>query len=147
MLLSNKNSTRRGATAVEMAFVASLTALLMFGLLDYCLLTYTNQVVEAAAREGARYAIVNVTDTTMVSDTQAVVKSFMGGLDQKMTGYNCNVYLADANGNNIGAATSAQFGQYVCVEVTITYVPISPGLDYLKTFTIRSRSSMGSEAN
>ncbi len=132
---------------VEMAVVSSVFVLLLFGILEFCLVVYTFNVVENAAREGSRYGVVNVTDTTMINDTKAVVKNFMGGLDTKMTGYNCDVYLADANGANIGTATSATFGQYVCVDVQVTYVPLTPGLGFLKSFTIRSKSSMGSEAN
>lgn len=148
MLLATKPlAPRRAATVVELAVVILIFLMLLFGILEYCLVIYSYNVVENAAREGARYGVVNVTDTTMVSDTQTVVKNFMGGLDTKMQNYSCTVYLADANGNNIGNATTAQFGQYVCVEVSLDYVPITPGLIYLKTITLRSKSSMGSEAN
>lgn len=138
---------RKGATAVEMAAVVAVFSLLLFGILEYCMIVYSQNVVENAAREGARYAVVNSSDTTMIADTQAYVKSLMANLDTKEAPYTCNVYLADANGNNIGNATTAQFGQYICVDVTATYVPMTPGLLFLKTFTIRSKSSMTSEAN
>lgn len=147
MLVQRKRSQRLGATVIEMAVVSSIFVLMLFGIFEFCLVVYTYNVVENAAREGSRYGVVNVTDTTLVNDTKNVVKNFMGGLDTKMTGYNCDVYLADANGNNIGSASSATFGQYVCVDVQVTYVPTTPGLGFLKTFTIRSKSSMGSEAN
>ena len=148
MLLASKPLPRRsGATAVEFAAVATVFIMLLFGIMEYCLIIYTQNVVENAAREGARYAIVNVTDTTVVTDTQTYVLTVMGGLDTKMQNYKCNVYLADANGNNIGAAGTAQFGQYVCVDVSVDYVPITPGLLKLSTITVRSKSSMGSEAN
>ena len=83
----------------------------------------------------------------MVTDTQTYVKSLMGGLDKNMTAYSCNLYMADSSGNNIGAATGTQFGQYICCDVSVNYVPITPGLIYLKTITIRSKCSMISEAN
>ena len=148
MLLKSKPMSRRsGATAVEFAAVATVFIMLLFGILEYCLIIYTQNVVENAAREGARYAIVNVTDTTVVTDTQTYVLTVMGGLDTKMQNYSSKVYLADAYGNNIGSAGSAQFGQYVCVEISVDYVPITPGLLNLSTITVRSKSSMGSEAN
>ena len=140
-------ASRRGATAVELAFVIAIFVLILFGILEYCLIVYTYNVVENAAREGARYAVVNSSDPNLVVDTQNVVKNFMGGLDTKMTGYNCDVYMADASGTMTGAATSAQFGQYVCVDVKVNYVPITPVLIHLTTITLRSKSSMGSEAN
>jgi Flp pilus assembly protein TadG len=142
-----KQPRRRGATAVELAAVISVFVLLLFGILEYCLIIYTQNVVENAAREGARYAIVNSTDTNLVADTQSVVKNFLGGLDTRMANYSCNVYLADASGNSIGSASSATFGQYICVDVKLDYTPITPGLLHLATITIHSKSSMGSESN
>ena len=148
MLQQMKNKApRRGTTTVELAFVIVIFTMIMFGILEYCLIVYTTVIVENAAREGARYAVVNASDTTMVSDTQGYVLTLMGNLNTKDAPYACNVYLADTNGNNIGAATGAKFGQYICVDVSVTYTPVTPGLLYLKTFTIRSKSSMISESN
>jgi Flp pilus assembly protein TadG len=147
MLITKNTTQRRGATTVELAVVIVIFSMIMFGILEYCLIVYSQNIVENAAREGARYAVVNVTDTTMVADTQAYVKSLMMGLDTKEAPYSCDVYLADVNGNNIGDGTTAQFGQYVCVDVSVQYVPVTPGLLFLKTFTIRSKCSMISEAN
>ena len=147
MLLRNHTSRRSGATLVEFAAVCVVLTMIVFGIVEYCLIVYTTNIVENAAREGSRYAVVNVTDTTMVQDTKDLVKSYMFNLDTKMTAYNCDVYRADANGNYAGVATDAKFGEYVCVEVKLDYVPMTPGLLYLKKFTIRSKSSMGSEAN
>jgi len=144
---SQQRHTRSGATAVELAAVVAVFVLLFFGIMEYCLMIFAQQVVEAATREGARYAVVNSTNPTLVSDTQAVVKNFMSGLDKRYPNYNCNVYLADANGNNIGTPANAAFGQYICVDVTLDYVPVSPVLVRLGTFTIHSKCAMGSEAN
>jgi Flp pilus assembly protein TadG len=145
--LRRLNPARRGATAVEMAAVISVFVLLLFGILEYCLVLYATNVVENAAREGSRYAVVHVNDATVVADTQTVVKRFMGGLDKKMGNYTCNVYKSDSNGNNTGAAVNTQFGEYVCVQVSVVYVPMTPLLDKLKTFTIQTKCAMGSEAN
>jgi len=149
MLLAKKPSTSRsGATAVEMAAVSGVFILLLFGILEYCMIIYTQNVLENAAREGCRFAVVNSTAATMVSDTQNCVKNFMGGLDTKMTGYSCQVYQADSSGNNNNnGAANAQFGQYICVDVTLTYTPMTPGLTYLKTFTLHYKCCMISEAN
>lgn len=147
MILSRKNQPRRGATLVEFAFVAVLFVMVMFGILEFCLIVYTYNIVENAAREGARYGVVNVTDSTMVNDTKNHTKSYMANLDTKMKNYACNVYRSDSKGANLGAATDAQFGQYICVDVAVDYTPITPGLGYLKSFTLRSKCIMASEAN
>lgn len=143
-----RKAKRSGATVVELAAVVIVFSMLLFGILEYCLIVYATNVVENAAREGARYAVVNVTDATMVANTQAYVKSLMGSLDTKMANYSCSVYQADTVGTLTNSdPTGAKFGEYVCVEVKLDYVPITPGLLYLKTITLRSKSSMISEAN
>src|SRR5262249_31643193 len=114
---SNWRAPRDGATSVEFAAVSAVLILLLFAIMEFCMIIYTQNIVENAAREGSRYAIVNVSGSTMVSSTKAVVKSFMCNLDTKMSNYSCNVYLADANGNNINNdPTGAGFGQYICVD-------------------------------
>lgn len=147
ILSAQTRRRRRGATTVELAFVIAIFSLLLFGILEYCLILYTEHVVYNAAREGSRFAVVNTTGSTVITDTQNRVKAYLAGMDAKAKNYKCDVYLADSTGKSIGAASDAQFGQYVCVDVSLDYVPITPGLLHLKTFTIRAKSSMGSEAN
>jgi Flp pilus assembly protein TadG len=147
ILATTPNRHRAGATVVELAAVIIVFCMLMFGILEYCLIVFTQNVVENAAREGARFAIVSTSDATLVSDTQAYVLTLMDGINIKDAPYTCNVYMADSNGNNTGVATTAKFGQYICCDVSVTYTPVTPGLLYLKTFTIRSKCSMISEAN
>ena len=147
MLARKTNAKREAATAVELAAVLIIFVMLMFGMLEYCRLCFTMNVVENAAREGARYAVVNANDATVVSDTQAYVLSLMDGLNVEDAPYSCTLYQADATGNNIGSAAGVQFGQYICCDVSVTYVPVTPGLLFMKTITLRSKCSMMSEAN
>lgn len=148
MFLRRTMPQRRGTTAVETAAVAVVFLMFLFGILEYCRLIYVQQVVVNAAREGARFAIVNTTDTNLVADTQARVLSYMGGLNKTMQNYSCQVYAADTNGNNIGSPLNVPFGQYICVQVQLTYSPIVPSLLFLnQTMTISSKCCMGSEAN
>jgi Flp pilus assembly protein TadG len=143
-----RHARRRGAAAVETAAVAVVFLLFLFGILEYCRLIYVQQVVINAAREGTRYAIVNTTDTNLIADTQARVQSYMGNLDKTLQNYSCQVYAADSSGNNIGSPLNVPFGQYICVQVQLTYSPILPSFLYLnKTLTISSKCCMGSEAN
>ena len=139
---------RRGTTVVEMAAVIAIFCLLLFGMLEYCIMLYTMDVMQNAAREGARFAVVNSSDASLVSDTQTVVKNFMMGLDTKNTNYVCSVYLSDSSGNNIGDPTTATFGQNIGVQVSLTYKPITPGLLHLSSsFNFQTTACMASEAN
>src|SRR4051794_26357670 len=139
---------RSGGALVEMAAVLIIFVMMLFGIMEYCRLIYVRQILENAAREGARYAVVNTYNSTLVADTQAQVKKYMGGLDTSLKGYQCSVYMADSNGNNIGSPIDAPFGTWVCVQVQLTYVPITPGLLRMaNSMTLSSKCSMGSEAN
>lgn len=133
---------------VEMAFVVSIFMFLLFGIFEYCRFVFIRQVVVNAAREGARYAVVNTLDTTVVADTQTYVKTRMAGMDNQAKTYACLVYMADASGTNIGAAGSAGFGQYVAVQVDYDYSPVLPSFLFMNgTIKISSKSMMYSEAN
>ncbi|MBN9122466.1 MAG: pilus assembly protein [Planctomycetes bacterium] len=51
---------RRGMTIVESALVLSVFLLLLFGMFEYCRFLLVLHVSNNAAREGARYAVVNL---------------------------------------------------------------------------------------
>jgi Flp pilus assembly protein TadG len=138
---------RSGTTVVETAVVIGMFLMLLFGIFEYARLLYTRQLVTNAAREGARYAVCHTYDSTVVADTQKLVKTYLGGMDT-MPNYKCLVYQADTAGNNIGAATDTQFGVYIAVEISLTYTPLTPSFLHLNsTMTISSKCCMGSEAN
>ncbi len=148
MALKPRSRQRRAAHLVEMAAVVSVFLLFLFGIVEYCRFVFVRQVVVNAAREGARYAVVNTLDTTIVTDTQNYVKTRMAGLDKSVTGYSCQVYMADSNGNNVGYAGNAKFGEYVAVQIDCNYNAILPNFFFLgNTIKISSKSLMYSEAN
>jgi Flp pilus assembly protein TadG len=133
---------------VEFAAVALVFCMLLFGILEWALMLYTYDVLQNAAREGARFAVANGSDPNIVSDTQGYVQPLMMGLDTKMTGYACNVYLSDSKGNNLGSPVAATFGQPICVQVTLTYTPITPALFLpANAFNFQTKCVMCSEGN
>lgn len=140
---------RRGAAAVEMAVVCGIFFLMLFGIVEYCRLCFVRQVVINAAREGARYVVVRVPGPGgVVNDTKAYVKTKMVNLDAQTSHYDCGVYMADANGNDIGQAEDAKFGQLIAVEVQYDYTPILPSFLFMsKTLRLSSKCLMISEAN
>src|SRR5437016_51139 len=109
---------RRGATLiVEFTFVAIIFFMFLFGVIEYARLIFTQQVMLNAAREGARFAVVNSTDNNLVADTQNTVLQRMAGVNNSVKNYTCQVYAADSSGNNIGSATTVQFGQLIGVQI------------------------------
>ncbi len=137
---------RSGATLVETAVVISIALLFMFAIFEYGRFVMYRQIVENAAREGVRQAVVNTTTQTS-ADIQATVTQFMAG--QQLTNFSVQVYKADINtGANIGPWTDAAFGQGVAVEVTGDYKAMLPSFGFLKnTTTLRAKAIMRSEAN
>lgn len=139
---------RRGAAILEFAVVAVIFFLLLFGIIEYSLIVYYRNTVVNAAREGARYGVVNMDDTAIETDTKNKVKSFLFGLDSKLKNYGCDVYRSDATGNKIGNADAAAFGEYLAVHVYGDYQVRLPGLMFLKsTVKVQSKCLMCSEAN
>lgn len=147
MQIRNCNTPRRGATTVEVAFVAIIFLLFIFGIFEYGRFVFFHQLMINAAREGARYAVVNATGDTMVNDTIAVAKKKMSGFDTKV---NCafQVYKADSTGKNIGSAADTKFGELVAVQIDGEFHPILPSLLKLDSaIKMTTKSVMASEAN
>jgi hypothetical protein len=147
---SGERPTKRGAAVlVEMAAVVVVFLMLLFGVLEYCRFVFFKQLITNAAREGARFAVVNVpTLSTVQADTVARVAQVMASMDKQLPNYKVQVYQADVNGNNIGIPEAAGFGQYIAVEISGDYSPILPSFLFMgKTIKIQSKSMMYSEAN
>jgi Flp pilus assembly protein TadG len=145
---SDRRSERRGAAMIEMTFVLLIFLMLLFGIIEYGRLVYTREVIINATREGARYAVVNATSSSLEANTQAIVKERMYGLDKNTTFYDCQVYMSDSSGKKIGNANDAGFGSYIAVQVDYDYKPILPNfLRMNSSFRITFRDMMYSEAN
>ncbi len=142
--LHARHRVRQGGAIVEAALVLSLFVLFLFGIFEYSRLVFFKQLMDNAAREGARYAAINGSDPSLVTNTQNVVSTYMAGQDAPITS---TVYLSDANGNNIGSASSATFGQTIAVQVNGTYTPAVGSLLKMGTISLQSRCLMCSEAN
>jgi len=151
---------RRGATAVEVALVLSVTLLLLFGLLEYGRLFLMKQTMENAAREGARWAVVH-TDITLSNpgdpeqEISDKVKSFLVGLDAKVANFDVTVkgvVLRPGPGETQGAVlpvwTDAKENHGIQVEVRGDFEPVIPAfLRMGATVPLRATAVMYSEAN
>ena len=74
-IVARIESEEKGQGMVEMAFVLCFLLCLTFGIIDMGRCIYTNNMVSAAAQEGARAGIVDV------DDIRTAVESKMVGLD------------------------------------------------------------------
>jgi len=145
---------RRGAVAVETAMVLPIVLLFLFGIFEYGRYFLTMQLLNNAAREGARYAITHLQPVTLgattygnaTSDVTNVINGVTAGIS--LSGQTVSVYASDAQGNNLGAWTSAQSGQSVTVQITGNYQPsLTTYLGLPGTIAVDIKSAMDAEAN
>ncbi len=153
MRIPVSSKARPGATMVESVFVILIALTFMFGIFEYGRFVMTRQIMENAAREGARYAAVHTNNAT-VADIQNQVDSKLSAGKYQLTDYNkttsIQVFAADATGNPVTGVNwnDGAFGTQIGVSITGTYKPSLPNLLFWKTsFTLTTRSVMASEAN
>ncbi len=109
--LPSRGRHRRGITVVEASLVMSVFLLLLFGMFEYCRFLLVLHVTNNAAREGARYASVNVdkpatfhsqnyTDASgkVYPSVQQYTKDKMGGVWKNIEGFRVAVFTVDQAG-------------------------------------------------
>lgn len=110
-MLPRRRTRRRGMTVVETALVLGVFLMLLFGIFEYCRFLMVLHVTNNAARDGARYAVVNLNrpstfDTTDYVDasgnTYMSVVNYttyrMSGVQNQLTGVQIAVYPVDPTG-------------------------------------------------
>jgi Flp pilus assembly protein TadG len=92
MVVRKQHPRRRwGGAALETALVLVPLMSLLLGVFEYGRYMMCWNLINNAAREGCRYALVNNTDGTVASDVQSVVTGFMGGQNSNFTGFTVTV--------------------------------------------------------
>jgi Flp pilus assembly protein TadG len=149
-----KHPCRRGAATVETALVLPIVLLFLFGIFEYGRYFMTMQLLNNAAREGARYAIAHLQPVTIgnttygsaTSDVTNIVTGMTAGVT--LNNQNINVYASDAQGNNLGSWNSATAGQSVTVEITGNFQFMTAAfLSLPGTISVDIKSAMDAEAN
>ena len=141
---------RRGRTLVETAIVINVLVIVLLGIFEYGRLMMTKQLMDNAAREGARMAIVNASSSSTVTTAQiqTAVTNYLAG--QVGTGLAIQVFQADATtGSNISTSwNTAPFGSNIAVQVDLNFVPIFPIFGGLPgSIHLTAKSMMRSESN
>ena len=92
MHLRRRVTRRRGMTVVESALVLGVFMMLLFGLFEYCRFLMVLHITNNAARDGARYAVVNLdkpdTFNTVDYGTKPSITNYtttrMGGMQKQI---------------------------------------------------------------
>ncbi|QEH35992.1 TadE-like protein [Aquisphaera giovannonii] len=139
---------RRGAAVVETAIVLPIAIMLILGVFDFSRVIAMRQVLQNAAKDGGRYAVVRAVDAT-TTDGQVIqyVQGYLAGVQGQLQGFvssrDIQVFKADpATGANIGSWKDAGFGEYIGVRISGTMK-----LAVLKQVTLTVQSTQYSEAN
>lgn len=103
MRLTPRPTRRRGSTLVESALVIGVFLLVLFGIFEYCRFLMVLHVANNAARDGARFAAVNVncpSDQIAAKKTEieAYTKARLGGIDRQIQNCKIAVYSCDQSG-------------------------------------------------
>ncbi len=149
MLMSRNRRSRRGfVEVVEVALVLPIFLMLLFGIFEYCRFLMVLHLTGNAARDGTRYAAVNLSKPSSFSTTNytdasgnvyqsitAYTTSLMGSMQKNLQGFTVTVNAYDQNGVLLTGTTWNQvtFPQQVGVTVTGNYQPVTPLLLFMSS--------------
>jgi Flp pilus assembly protein TadG len=143
--MKGRRSQRRAQALVEFALVAPIFFLMLFALIDFGRYVYYVQILNNAAREGARYAIVHgangipssgpaapgtVSSDPSGANVKSTVRNYLVGVIGQTTGaLTVNVCWQPANGT--GPACGGDNNRANPVAVTVDYqfrsvIPVVP---------------------
>ena len=132
MKLSPTAHEERGAAVIEGALILLAVLTVFFSIWEAGRLMNVQQVVTNGAREGARFAVTPLTQTSCLPTDTAIrsrVNTFLGSAN--ITG--ATIDINPDSGGTIGTPTLINGKQYTRVRVTYTYSFLS--LPLLNGFT------------
>lgn len=136
-LRRHRRTKQKGAAAVEFSLVSILLFMIVFTIIDFGHLFFTNLTMQHAVREGTRYA---VTGNTGLAANQASATARCDAAIEKIREQSMGYYdnlnsdvqfgTVDANGNitNIGGGGCYNAGDIIVIRVTATAPLMTPWL-------------------
>ena len=115
--MGSKDHSQRGAAAVEFAILAPIFIGLLFAIVEFGLILYTQSMLAHASREGARYGVVFCTPRRTTTEIRAVVQDYLNncGListaDVQVTG------AGGASGNNLQILVDYNYQYFVLSRI------------------------------
>jgi Flp pilus assembly protein TadG len=142
MIRKQSGGRRRAATAVELALVLIPMVMFLFAIFEYGRYLMDLNLLNNAAREGCRYALVKNTTASIATDVKAIVTKRMGARLDEYSKFNVAV-----SGTRAGVATPVNdlypgdlitvsvSGQYSFLDI-IPFVPLPTSLSISSTVTM-----------
>jgi Flp pilus assembly protein TadG len=94
---------RSGAAAVEMALVAPVLILFLFGIFEYGRFVFCYTTATNAVRDGCRFAIVNTQSAATHLDVKTAVDNKMATMINVVNNYTVTVFYADPSTSGLAA--------------------------------------------
>lgn len=134
------STARSGLASVEMAFIAPVLLLLIFGSIDFGRAMMVSNLLTTTAREGARKGC---TPNTTNAEITPVVNTALDNMGVKRTNAQTTIKV---NGV-VQDASTAKNGDTVTVQVTVPFNDVTwlPTSYFLKDATLRGLASMRRE--
>jgi Flp pilus assembly protein TadG len=133
----NKKGKRRGASAVEMAFIAPVFLTLVLGIIESSRLGMVAQLLTTAAREGCRVAVI---DGMAQADVQSRINAVLSG-----SGIPVGTITPTCTGGY--SWDSSPGGTPITVSLSVPYTQVSwlPTPFFLKDAVVSCSATMSSE--
>jgi Flp pilus assembly protein TadG len=143
--MQQRRTARRGVTAVETAAILGLLFLVLLGIMEYGRYVMFRHLVENAAREGVRYAVVH----SQEANTGAIIDIVRDKLTDQVESPTITVnWINPGTGATMGNWFDAPYGDAIAVQVSTTYSPMVPTFGILPpSLTITARHVMRTEAH
>ncbi|WP_165232756.1 TadE/TadG family type IV pilus assembly protein [Aquisphaera insulae] len=112
---------------METALILNVLLLGILGVFEYGRIVMLRQLLQNAAREGARLAVVGTAANPEVTTAQiqTYVSKYLAG--QSISGMTVSVYQANpTTGANIGSWDQTPYGGAIAVKIQATYKPMIP---------------------
>ena len=151
-----RSTVRPGATVVETAVVLLIAMTFTFAIYDYGRYFLLSQLVNNAAREGARLAVANTNtqNTTLIQNTVVQYLANQAVKDSAGNPFTASDVIVLQVNPATGKAASdslwydAPFGAAIMVQVNAKFTSLFPSFGFLPTtVTLRGTAVMMSEAN
>jgi len=122
-LLRNFHRSQTAAVAVEFALLVPVMGIMLLGLLDYAIMAFHKMELESATRSGAQYAMLDSSDTSLISTT--VENST--NLDVDNLAVTITEFCECIDGSTVSCADTCTTGSvrsYMQITAEYTHTPI-----------------------
>ena len=131
--MRSKSSSQKGASAVEFALVLPLLMVITFGIIEFGMFIYNQQVITNASREGARAAIVASAPRLTPAQIQAVVDTYCLNNMVTFGTQNTPTIVNPPVGYNAAAAFGTDLRVQVNYQYSFLVIPnLVPGISRLR---------------